>query len=284
MSEQNTEQFGGDYVNLTKDEIQPDPSKYIHPDDRIYVAVWNSVTGLVVRVRGSVLLKNGSVAEFNKRITPTDDRVITETFIEIPSGYLKSVTVFPEGTTKRGQTFVSISVTRDAEDSNNRNQLLIQNYLQSGNALGYPNAQIITSTEGRGYVRTIQGTDPAANNNPSETVPTGAKWKVLYFGARLVTDANVANRYIRPIYDDGTLNAFVGRTHDAHAASTTRDYDTNINAEHQAAIHAGQNRVLGFIPDYPIPAGFNIGFTAVNMQVGDNWAAPTLVVEEWIEA
>ena len=283
MSQEQPQQLGDDYINLAKVGIHPDPNRYVHPNDRLYIAVWNSVSGLVARVRGVVLLKNGSQAEFNFRVSPTSDRVVTESFNQIPAGYLRSLIVFPEGSTLRGQTFVSISLTRDAENSNNRNQLLIQNYLQSGNALGFPGSKIQDSTEGPGVIRVITGTDPAAGAEITEAVPTNARWKLLGIRPRFVTSATAANRFVRIQYQSGTPDLFTTRAHDAQTASLNEFYVFAVNGEFAAAIVTGIPWHNNFLPDIHLPAAADISTTTTGIEVDDNYGAPILIIEEWIE-
>jgi hypothetical protein len=74
-------------------------------------------------------------------------------------------------------------------------------------------------------LRLITGTDPAANVEISETVPTGARWKLRSFRFAFVADANVANRTIVLTIDDGATTLFETSSAVAVTAAQTPVYN-----------------------------------------------------------
>jgi hypothetical protein len=81
--------------------------------------------------------------------------------------------------------------------------VLLQGYVTDTSRLSFPGSPIRSSIEGPGVLRSITGTNPAANAEISETVPTNARWRVHAIRFTLVTDANVANREVALTLDDG---------------------------------------------------------------------------------
>lgn len=133
--------------------------------------------------------------------------------------------------------------------------------------------------DGPGSIKSIAGTDPAAGGEVSETVPANAVWRLKSLYASLVTDANVANREVSLSIDDGTntySRAFSGQ---AHPASTTGLYSVS-------PVGTRYNRFLLEGTAIPIPsqlssAGHRFVSITGNLQAGDNYGAPQLLVEEW---
>ncbi len=131
-----------------------------------------------------------------------------------------------------------------------------------------------------GRVRTVLGTDPAANTEISETVPAGRRWKILAVFFRLVTDANAANRIIHLIFDDGTNTIADIGSYLTQTASQTRDYDSFPGAGDQSSAADGTAR-LNFPHEIILEAGSRIRTTTTARQATDNYGPPSIHIEEW---
>jgi hypothetical protein len=137
-------------------------------------------------------------------------------------------------------------------------------------------------TDGPGLIRLVTGTNPAAGQEISETVPTNARWKLLGFRFYLGCDGTAATRTVVVLVDDG--------------ATAILDF---LSATDQTA---SQNRYyycfpMGFLPaakgsriDIPLTLapimmeeGFRLVTATSNFQAGDNYGTPQLYVEEWIQ-
>jgi len=161
-------------------------------------------------------------------------------------------------------------------------QRLVAAYLTDGKTLSWPPGVHEGFTEGPGLIRTITGTDPAANVELSETVPTNARWKLLAMVATLVTDATAANRIANLFYDDGTDKLLQSTSLLAHTASQTRVYAWGQGIDKDDSSRGGV--VNCQIPvDTPLFGGYRIRTSTVGQQATDNWGAPIFTVEEWIE-
>ncbi|MGH9411301.1 MAG: hypothetical protein ACRD1V_17845, partial [Vicinamibacterales bacterium] len=112
-------------------------------------------------------------------------------------------------------------------------------------------------------------------------VPVGARWRVKAITAPLVTSSAVANRFPNLIVDDGAKTVFQVGTDQAQTASTTTTYSI---AEGIGLEGNSDNVVLGTLPvDLRLPAGFRLRSLTTALDAGDNWGAPQILVEEWIE-
>ena len=131
-----------------------------------------------------------------------------------------------------------------------------------------------------GRIRSIAGTNPAANTEISETVPARKRWRLLAIQFPLVTDANAANRMMHLTLDDGTTVFYTSETIVTQTASLTRTYALAIGAPQQTVIDAHYNITL---PDIILSGGFRIKTVTTALQATDNFGAPQLLVEEWID-
>lgn len=159
--------------------------------------------------------------------------------------------------------------------------LLFAGYVTDAGAPVFPGGKVESSIEGPGLIRSITGTDQAANTEISETVPTGARWKLLALLVSLVTDANVANRNVHLVISDGATR-FLNRI---QSASITASLTTEISWA-ISGLTAGISDTalqLSLPHELKLGAGFVIATATGNLQATDNYGAPQLLVEEWIE-
>lgn len=161
---------------------------------------------------------------------------------------------------------------------------LITGYLFSGLNLSWPvgrNAEAFL--DGPGYPHSLLGTDPAANVEISETVPTNAYWDLESIRCTLVCDANVADRTVNLIIDDG---ANVLYTLPAGAVITANETKTCIWvkdwARAEAAFDAADEIRTPLPHDLLLPQAYRVRTSTTNLQATDNFAAPRLKLREWL--
>ena len=154
-------------------------------------------------------------------------------------------------------------------------------YLSDGKQISWPPAKHTPMGSGPGFLRSITGTDPAAGAEVTETVPTNARWRLVFARAILVTDATVANRRCNWLIDDG-VNTFVAAD-DAYdqTASTTISHCLSA-IQVRGGIGTDVNTQLPSVPLF-LFQGWRVRTSTTNLQAGDNYGAPRLLVEEWIE-
>lgn len=208
--------------------------------------------------------------------TTNSDRSIAITVIPI-TAVPKSLTLFSTTTSiKRGQCFVKVSLRMDGV----KVAKLIQGYLSDTTPLAYPTGALESSVSGRGNIRSITGTNPAAGVEISETVPTGAIWQLKSFSAVLVADATVATREAHLIFDDGSNLLTEIPVSATHTASGSFKYVTSIVS---SATASSGLRLLPYLEDHNLLLeGYRIRTSTALLQAGDNWGAPQLLVEEWL--
>ena len=145
----------------------------------------------------------------------------------------------------------------------------------------------------RGTVRTVTGTNPDAGAEIAETVPTGARWKLLGFTVVLVAAAGGSARTPYLIADDGTTanrRWFLGAASAiSEAAGETRTWvfmegtPLSLDAAYETLTDTDTLLTGGYFPPTILNAGDRIRTVTVNLAGGDDYAAPIFQVEELIE-
>ncbi len=139
---------------------------------------------------------------------------------------------------------------------------------------------VYPSAQGAGAVRSITGTDQAANTEVSETVPANTRWRIRAFRVALATDVNVANRIVNLQVDDGATVYYVAQANENQPASVTYNYSFGLGGANKVFLTQANDQIT--LPDLLLLGGHKITTSTGNRQVGDNFAAPQYVVEEWI--
>jgi len=229
-------------------------------------------------IRGST--PGGPFAE--QHVTNADRSLATDTY-EL-HGIPTRVQISPDtAPVRRGECYVRVTLMIDGEPV----QRLASAYLTDSKTLSWPPGQYESSTEGPGLIRSILGTDPAATVMITEVVPTNARWKLLGAHFRLTTDANAANRWVSLRHDDGAARLREVIIGTAHVASEVRDYMfmAGFSIEYWDRYQAGIDgqSASPLPPDFIMFQGHRLVTTLGNPQAADDFGAPRLTVEEWIE-
>jgi hypothetical protein len=246
--------------------------------DTLVVTAWNSVGGQTLAVRGRCRAVSGSLVDFEGSLLPTADRLASQLTITLDAGALVSVVVSTSIATQRGQTFVRLAIV---DSAGNQRAILAQDYVTPGTALAWPGGRISSPTEGPGAIRSITGTDQSPGVDPVEVVPTNARWRLIGFFASLLTSTTVVGRRVQFVIYDGVTGVWTWGAPSDQTASTTRSYFIGPSgAEHD---------VRGISYSLPAPVnlilrpGVVMRMSTLNLQTGDDWRTPELLVEEWID-
>lgn len=180
-------------------------------------------------------------------------------------------------TVLRGDVHASVSVSINDDIK----YLLAQGYVSRMHGVSWPAITNGGNLSGRGLIRSFLGTDPAANTEITETVPTNTSIKIKAFYATLVADANVATRKIRLKITDGTNDLMEIAVNGTQAAGETRRYSW-VEAGRAESSSAGSCK-MGILPsDLLLPEGYTVETVTDSKQVGDNWSAPRILFEQFI--
>lgn len=270
------------YFGIGRGDIPPPSHLYVIPEDVLRLRVYNSVVGVRVDIAWRTLTPEGRIVTSIKTIFPASDRSLVDAEFPMAEGFLLSVGVFSDTVaSRRGQTYAQVYLVRRQADADSNAPVLIGDYIVAGQAIGWPANLPRSSVDGPGMIRAITGTNPAAGVEISETVPTNARWQLRSIFMTLTTAVAVANRQVAITIDDGANNVLVTYSASVQAASLVNSYCVADFGTFQAAILTQH-----FIP-LPMPfllfQGWRIKTVTNSLQAADDWGAPILNVEEWIE-
>jgi len=269
-------------ISFATRDIPPPAPLYVTNADKIFITTYNSLSGVEVVVMGRIIDPAGKVLPFNVFHTPKSDRTPTSTIQMLKEGYLISVSVANSaGTPRRGHTWVQVGILWGAGGQHTEYVTLIEDYIADFDYAFWPWGKVSHFPDGPGLIRSITGTNPAAGSELSETVPTNARWRLISFYASFVTDSTVASRRPTLIIDDGTNTVFRAVTTATQGASLTGHWSWAATGCELTATVEG---VVVPIPhNLFLMGGYRIKTDTDAMAAGDNWGAPQILVEEWIE-
>jgi hypothetical protein len=255
---------------------------YVAGDEYLLVTSYNTLANATITVSGRMLGTGGRLTPFEDRHVANSDRTAATSAIRLGEGWLQEITAIAGGGAPViGQTFARVDLVRGEGAARSIHATLLQGMLTATQRLAWPGSPLGTTLGAPGALRSLTGTNPAANTEISETVPTGARWRLVSFRAALVTDANAANREVALTFDDGTNVYMEAHAGVNQAASLTRQYTASIGAVRGAA--ATGTGILIALPEVVLPAGHRIRTSTTNRQATDDWSAPQYLVEEWLE-
>lgn len=257
-------------------------SLYIEENNFLQFGVWASAASLQVTFSWQMLRPDGQIVPGTAVVSPAADRTESTLTVKVGEGFLLHMAAsLTSGTANIGQCLVRARIQQtDAANAAVMAQLLLA-YLTDNFIPTWPGSTQQNPVDGRGNLRSITGTNPAVGAEVSETVPAGARWRLISVKAQLVTDATVANRVVRWEIDDGVTSYMRVAGAGSHTASTTGQHTLLSGA---APLSFTSNMSVSTAPaDTWLPAGHRITTTTGGIQAGDDWGAPQLYVEEYLE-
>lgn len=258
------------------------PALYLTGEESLRIRSFNSAAGVYLAVEGRVLQLTGQLEAMSSPHVPNTDRTPATTVIALGPGWLSHVSVrATQGAPRRGQCFVVVELVRGRDNAMQPLGVVLQGYVKELTGLAWPGSPIIDSPEGPGVIRSITGTNPGAGAEVLETVPANARWRVLSVAIQFQASAAAANRETVLLLDDGATT---------YAAIPTGRTVT-ANQGPLITFARGVDR-FAFATAVPIAApfplvemmgGHRLQTSTANLQAGDDYGAPQLLVEEWIE-
>ena len=251
-------------------------------DSLLVIRSYNSLSGLVLTIVGRVLDEHGLIRSFEFQHTPNTDRSEAEETSALIAGTLLDVAVIPKtGTPRRGQCWVTIGLALRNQPTTVYYQMLAKGYVTAAGGVLWPGGAYLDSVDGPGILRSVAGTDPAAGIEVIEAVPTNARWRVRSLRAALVTAVTAATRTVGLVIDDATTTFLAFTSGTTQIASLTRTYNVGDFGFLPTAVGGD---IYFCLPEQPhLFQGWRIRTSTTNLQAGDNWGAPQMEIEEWIE-
>lgn len=251
-------------------------------NDNLRIRSWGSLAGVVVTIVARIARPDGAITTHSFDHVPASDRSAVTSTHRLGAGVLLSASAFAStGAPRRGQVFIQAQIIRGLTGAVFPLGTILQGYVTDVQDLAYPGSPIHASVEGAGFIRSLTGTDPAANTEIQETVPANARWRLIAMTFALVTDATAANREVAVTIDDGTTVLARAASGQNQAASLTRTYTAGPIGS-SPAFATSPTGAIALAP-VVLMDGYRLNTVTTNRQAGDNYGAPQLSVEEWIE-
>jgi hypothetical protein len=263
--------------------IPPPSGLYVAREDVGSITSFCAVTGITLEVHGRVLLPNGTVVPFFQAHQPNSNRTLKTDIFAIPEGFLLNIAVFlAAGSAQRGQCYVAVKLGRGQGAARVDHQVILQGYVGNTVNQAWPGNRLEQPTEGPGIIRSITGTTPAAGVGILETVPTGARWRLVAIQATLSTSAAVANRFVEMIVSVNAIAVLTIPVDGVQTASLSWTYNFGTGVAFWTS-GLGTQRLFSMPVGFILPAGSTFQVTAVSIQAADQFTAPNYTIEEWIE-
>lgn len=257
---------------------------YLDGDYSLRVNSWNSLAGVAIAIRVRMIrASDGELVDSDFAHTPNTNRTKATNDFPLPAGFILNITAFASaGAPLIGQTFVQVQLTRGLTGATLLLATILQDYLTAVQALAYPGSPIRSSIEGGGVTLALTGTTPGAGANIAETVPAGARWRLLDFSFVFTTSAAVVNRRVNLTHTYAPGRVFLGANTQDLAASLAGSfsYGGNLNTAVDAVNWIFQ---LPFPIDLELIAGAIIATNVNNLQAADQFNQVRYVVREWLE-
>lgn len=233
-----------------------------------------------VRVSYRMIRTNGGVDNVDVYVPITTDRVVNVNVLEVGKGWLQSVSViYPTSSSKRGDCWNSAALID--RESARQFLTLCYGYCTAQESINYPPGDKQNFVSGNGNMRSITGTNPAAGANISETVPTNAVWKLKALATSFTTSGVAGTRRVYISITDGTTELYNSISPQTQAPGATIDYFFGPWPS-APTVSSASNRIPT-IPDILLPGGYTIDVIVSGGDAGDDFAAPQLLVEEWLQ-
>jgi hypothetical protein len=256
---------------------------YLSNDEHVRLVAHCSAASVRLAIEGRLIAIDGSINTIRTELAPTSDRLASTAIANAREGWLLHGHVrVVSGAPNIGQCFARVEIVRGRTGDVTPLMTLAQGYVGALSNLTWPQQFTVAPGDGRGFIRNVTGTDPAAGVEWSETVPTNARWRLISARASFVTDATVPVRTVTITIDDGTTTVYTIPSHTTQAASLTFIYEAF--AAGVSGYASGSTIVIPCPPDAVMMPGWRIRSQTGAIVAGDNWGAPQLWVEEWIEA
>lgn len=263
-------------------ELVGPSSFYLTGEDNLRVQSFNAASGVELAIRGRMLTPDGLIVPFELTHTPNTDRSVKSTLHQMGDGWLLNLyAVASAGAPVIGQTFIEVQIVRGLSGAVLELATLLQGVVSAAQRLAWPGSPIVSTIASPGNIRVVVGTNPAAGAEIAETVPTGARWRLLSFIAQLTCSAVVANRRPILVLDDGANATLQSDPPEAQVASQSHQWVAGAGTERLVA--TSNVRTWAMPALILLPAGHRIRTATTGLDPGDDWGTPRMVIEEWIE-
>lgn len=269
-------------IGFTRVAVQPPVSSYLTSNDVLVFHGQTSQTGVTVTLQGRFLTPDGRISYFSVPLVLPSDRTAATVVFTLGECFLLGCAVIGSAQFPRASVWVKLYMaTGSVQSPGTVIETLFQGHVDGFFNPTWPSYIAEHDSTGKGNIRLIVGSDPAAGINFIETVPTNARWRLISLRCTLTTDATAANRVLRLVMDDGSSIFLEAEASATHTASLARAYTFAAFGQSQAPVI---DRFHVAIPaDIELREGYRMRSALLNSQVGDDINEIVYLVEEWLE-
>lgn len=256
---------------------------YTTGEDRLRVVSLNAVAGVTLKIHSRFVDRAGSVQANAEAHTPNSNRTPNTTEHELGAGALLNLTVFAGvGSPKIGQTFVIVQLIRGSGAAAIVLGTLLQGYVTAQQHLAWPGSPVQSSLDGRGCVRSYQGTLPAAGAEINELVPFGARWRIQSILLSFVTSAVVGTRYPAIRVFASAVQSVEVMTILGIQQSSGASITVAPGLPHDSGGPVTYQQLIPLPTDLTLNAGDGFTTATFGLLAGDQYANPEVTIEEWL--
>jgi hypothetical protein len=269
-------------VSFLSQQVPPPGWLYITPDDSLTIRAWTALTGVTLAFDARVLFPDGRIGSYWDRYALTGGVAENSFEIRLAEGFLLSLWIRPTTTVPVGGCWVQCILQRGGGAAATQVQLIAAGYATTRAGLAWPYPRYQNPVEGPGRLRRIKGTDPGPGNIIMEYVPSGTRWKLISLFCTFTTSATAGNRAVYLYFLDSLGLWLAVPPGVLQPASSVAYYTWSIGVQNYAPAVA-LYYAMPLPADLYLQAGADIMVAASGMQAGDDFSAPQLLVEEWVE-
>lgn len=270
-------------ITFLRRDVNPPSEVYVTVDDVLLVNVWNSLSGLQLRVAWRLLLANGTIVRETQVCTPNTSRTEQQFYWPLTEGFLLSVHIEPIGAApRRGQCWAELNIARLESGAPTEYQPLAADYVCFNSHPGFPGSPINDSVDGSGYLSTYTAFAEVILGQYAITVPTNARWLLHSGYFSLTTAAGGSNRQAGLAFEDAAGNYVIeSMANISQAPSTSIIYGAGDLSGIVSV--AGAYSQISWPQNLQLSAGARLFFGWLNPGSGDVLSVSNALVEEWLE-
>lgn len=259
------------------------PARYLTDTETLRLTVFNAAASVRVSLRARKVDREGCTKPSGNEKTPTTDRTANVVDVKPGEGWLVgAAAILVAGAPGDGLTYVVLSIGIGDGANFTETEVLASGTITAAKRVSWPDSPMLGPLDSPGALRSIAGTSPGAGAEITETVPTGARWEVIAFGARFTASAAAANRFPRLTIDDGGAVPYI----DEGVLATAQTANQVARYTWREGLNAQINQINfnGGLPELTaIPAASRIKTITTGIQAGDQWDQVQYLVRERIE-
>jgi hypothetical protein len=268
-------------VDFKQSHVQPPSQYYVTRDDVLQLTVATPIVATDVQLSLRFMSAQGEILprfeEFTVQPTGATPAVLK---FQNAEGYLVSASILTPDA-PRGQCFVSLAIRRGGGTADKTfGDVLIQGYPGAVGGIAYPQTPNESALAGRGRMRSIVVTVPAAGADFTVTVPAGVQWILRALTGTLTTAIAVVNRQASVEVTDATPHVLLRSASSVLQVASLADVYSWFAGG--AADTAAPVLNAGLPEEFRCLAGWIIKSVTAGIQAADQWTAITLTVEEFI--